>query len=360
MTILIISQRGDLHALTVEYCLQKAGAAVTFLNCDELVSRAALSLKMDSRAHAWRYWNGEVAVDFDEVTTVWNRRFGRPELPADELHPDDFEIADREAREYSVSLVHAIAQQAWWVNPVEIMPRSGSKLAQLLQANQAGMPIPETLVSNNPAEIRSFLADPRPAIYKAMTQMAWNEDGKAHKLATACVDSGDLPPDRMLQLVPGIYQRRVIKRSDIRTIFLGDQHTSIRIPVKDNPAGAVDVRVTPLTSMKAEPFELPDDVARACRCMMRAFDLAFACFDFVESTSGALEFLEINPAGQFLWMEHVVPETRLLQKFLAFISKGQVRDPVTVLDVLDQPDFHSWSRQRLRRTQPAIPADAMI
>ncbi len=348
MTILMISQSRDLHALAVEYCLREAGAAVACLNNEELVSHATLSFNMDSGTHSWRYRHGKTDVDFDEVKTVWNRRFSQVELPTAELHPDDLAIAGREVREFSKSLYHAIARQARWVNSIESMARSSSKFAQLLQASKAGIRIPDTLISNDPARIRRFLDDPSPAIYKSMLQMDWVEDGKTFKLATSCVGLEDLPPDRMLQLVPGIYQRRIVKRSDIRTIFLGDQHTSIRIPTKDNPAGDVDVRVTPLLRMKADLFELPDVAVQACRAMMQAFGMEFACFDFVESADGELVFLEINPAGQFLWMEGVVPATRMLEKFLDFISGGQVRGPVSFLEVVDQPVFETWVRQRNR------------
>jgi glutathione synthase/RimK-type ligase-like ATP-grasp enzyme len=348
MTILIISKGRDMHALVVEYCLRNAGAAVVSLNNEELVSHSTLSFGLDSKGHSWRYRNRDTDLDFAEVRTVWNRRYAQAKLPAEELHPDDLAVAEREVAEFSTSLYHSIAQQAKWVNPIESMARSSSKFAQLLQASKAGIRIPDTLVSNDPARIRDFLGDPSPSIYKSMLQMDWVEDGKTFKLATSCVTLEDLPPDRMLQLVPGIYQRRIIKRSDVRTIFLGDQHTSIRIPSKDNPAGAVDVRVTPLLRMKADLFELPDDTVRACRAMMRAFGMEFACFDFVESTDGELVFLEINPAGQFLWMEGVVPATRMLQKFLEFISDGQVCGPVAFLHEVDQPEYEDWVRQRNR------------
>lgn len=356
MSILIISRSRDMHALVVEYCLRKSGAAVAFLNNEELVSRAMLSFSLDSEGHHWRFRNGEDDLDFDTVRTVWNRRCAKVKLPVDELHPDDVAMAEREVREFSTTLYHSIAQQARWVNPIETMARSSSKLAQLLQASKTGIRIPDTLVSNDPARIRHFLDNPLPTIYKSMMQLDWVENGRTFKLATSCVAPEDLPSDRMLQLVPGIYQRRVIKRSDVRTIFLGDQHTSIRIPAKDNPDGEVDVRVTPLLRMKADSFELPDDVVRACRAMMGAFGLEFACFDFVESMEGELVFLEINPAAQFLWMEGVVPETRLLQKFLEFISDGQVRGPFAFPDVLTQPEYETWVEKRSRRTPKAPPA----
>lgn len=359
MTILIVSLGRDMHAHVAEYCLQKSGVPVSFMNTDELVCQATMSLSIDSQAHTWDYWNGVARVDFDEIETVWYRRVAQPRLPAGEIHPDDQEMARREVNEYSESLLQSIAPQARWVNPIDTTPRSSSKLAQLLQANRAGLLIPGTLVSNDPARIRHFLADPSPSIYKSMTQMGWLEDGKPFTLATSQVVPEDLPSDRMLQLVPGIYQRRIVKRSDVRTIFLGEQHTSIRMPVKDNPAGALDVRVTHLSRLKAELFELPDDVARACRAMMRAFGMEFACFDFVESMDGELAFLEINPAGQFLWMEGVVPDTKLLQKFLEFISAGQVLGPVAFLDVLERPDFRAWVRERNLRTSQGRTASAV-
>jgi hypothetical protein len=37
--------------------------------------------------------------------------------------------------------------------------------------------------------------------------------------------------------------------------------------------------------------------------MLGRLGLVFGCFDFVESDGGRLLFLEVNPAGQWYWIE---------------------------------------------------------
>lgn len=55
---------------------------------------------------------------------------------------------------------------------------------------------------------------------------------------------------------------------------------------------------------------------------MTEFDLAFGCVDFVLDRTGEHHFLEVNPTGQFGWLEGTVdvPITDALADLLAHPS----------------------------------------
>jgi glutathione synthase/RimK-type ligase-like ATP-grasp enzyme len=49
--------------------------------------------------------------------------------------------------------------------------------------------------------------------------------------------------------------------------------------------------------------ELDGDVAERCRRVMEALGLVFGAIDLVVTPAGETVFLEVNPEGQFLWVE---------------------------------------------------------
>jgi D-alanine-D-alanine ligase-like ATP-grasp enzyme len=49
--------------------------------------------------------------------------------------------------------------------------------------------------------------------------------------------------------------------------------------------------------------DLPDDVADKLRALMRRLGLAYGAIDLRLTEDGRYVFLEINPAGQFLYVE---------------------------------------------------------
>ncbi|WP_344870162.1 hypothetical protein, partial [Deinococcus aetherius] len=60
------------------------------------------------------------------------------------------------------------------------------------------------------------------------------------------------------------------------------------------------------TSLKREdhtPFELPKEIFDKCLAMMEILGITYGCFDFVIDKKGRFVFLEVNPSGQWLWIE---------------------------------------------------------
>jgi glutathione synthase/RimK-type ligase-like ATP-grasp enzyme len=52
-----------------------------------------------------------------------------------------------------------------------------------------------------------------------------------------------------------------------------------------------------------EVFELPERVQAALHRMMRSFGLNFASIDMIVTPEGEFVFLDLNPNGQWLWLE---------------------------------------------------------
>ena len=51
-------------------------------------------------------------------------------------------------------------------------------------------------------------------------------------------------------------------------------------------------------------YDLPTWVADFCTTFLHRLHLNFGCFDFIVTPEGEYVFLECNPNGQWLWIEH--------------------------------------------------------
>jgi hypothetical protein len=73
------------------------------------------------------------------------------------------------------------------------------------------------------------------------------------------------------------------------------------------------------SKLRVEPDRLPAAVETACLVLLRRLGLVFGCFDFIVTPEGEHVFLEVNTAGQFLWVEEANPELPMLAPFVAFL-----------------------------------------
>lgn len=121
-----------------------------------------------------------------------------------------------------------------------------------------------------------------------------------------------------MRLTPGIFQARVPKAHELRVTWMGKHAITAVLHSQESEATRVDWREGQ-TDLRVEPGELPGDVWKACHRLMERLGLVFGCFDLVVTPEGEHVFLEINPMGQFLWVEQTIPELPLLDDFCAFL-----------------------------------------
>ena len=55
--------------------------------------------------------------------------------------------------------------------------------------------------------------------------------------------------------------------------------------------------------MKHEPFNLPNIITKHILTLMKTWKLKFAAIDMIVTPSGEYVFLEVNPNGQWGWIE---------------------------------------------------------
>ncbi len=195
-------------------------------------------------------------------------------------------------------------------------------MLQLSLAKRVGFKIPKTRISNSPSAIKEFLTDKDNGgyIYKPFYSAYWElESGGAARLPTTDIELNQLPSDDVLRLTPGIFQEKVDKAYEVRVTIMGRSCVAVRINSQEYDEAKTDWRQADLVDLNLERIDLPEGVFRACIQVMRSVGIVFGCFDFIVTPDGSYVFLEVNEAGQFLWIEHVLTDVPLLDMMCQFL-----------------------------------------
>ena len=106
----------------------------------------------------------------------------------------------------------------------------------------------------------------------------------------------------LIRLTPGIFQERVEKAYELRVTVVGSQIFAVKIDSQKNRDAQLDWRRA-LHNVGYAAVELPHAVEEKILAFMRTFGLFYGAFDFIVTPGGRYVFLEINPSGQYMWLE---------------------------------------------------------
>jgi hypothetical protein len=354
---LITTEPRDLHAIEVALALEARGAEPLLWLGGDFPTLLAGSIEVRDGRVGWELRGLDLPSARPPFDGVWLRRPTPPVLP-ESLHPADVPVADREVREFVAGLYLLAAPEAFWVNPLASRGRAESKAVQLAEAARLGFALPPTLLSNDPERIRGFIAElGGRAIYKSFYPAGWEGADTTAVLGTSEIDEDDLPPDEILRATPGIFQARVEKAYELRVTAFGRFLAAARIDSQSIPEARIDSRAGG-PRLPIRPAELAPEVERRCFELMERLGIVFGCFDFAVTPDGEHVFFEVNPAGQFLWIEEACPDIRLLAPFVEFLlaRRADFRwrpDPAAIRhEDLVGPAFRRMEELAARHVEP--------
>ena len=195
-------------------------------------------------------------------------------------------------------------------------------MLQLQVARSVGLTCPETLIANNPDEIRAFFNRQGGRVVVKPLRLGYFDYGHVQTAAyTSIVSTSNLANDEALKAAPVIYQHHLEKRWDIRVTIVGESIYAAAIHSQETVSARVDWRRTDV-DLKHTEHVLPKEIAKACRRLMKVLNLRFGALDLVLTPDGQYIFLEINPNGQWLWIEDKLgyPITNRIAEWLSNLS----------------------------------------
>lgn len=240
--------------------------------------------------------NGQV-TDLSEIKSVWYRRSIDP-LPDVSISPAQQRFVAGELRHLWTGLV--LDPTIKWVNPIEKVYVGEHKVFQLRLACQLGLLVPETLISSKADVLSEFVTQVDGAICKPIFHGLFIDGQDRYSIYTHRVSNIHLSDQSSIDLCPVFVQEEIKRSADIRVTFIGEQCFAVRI-TSDDPR-LIDWRI-PGKKLHNTIIDLNQDVKKKCLFMMQIMGLKYAAFDFIETPSGELVFLEVNPTGEWAWLE---------------------------------------------------------
>ena len=316
MKIIIFSQEDDNHAAPIKWALGKAGYEVAFWPGLSSEEEQQASLLLDDQGSTTL---GLLIVEPGDV--IWVRRPLTPE-PNPDVSPADRKFAQAEYRAFYNCIAYMLENLPnRVVNKYSASQIIRNKAIQLHLARACGMKVPKTLFSNSPMAIKDFVSPcSSQTVCKAFTPHVWRNQstGGVAVAKTFELTREQLPADKTLTFAPGIYQDMVRKDYDVRTVIMGHRVYSCAL---HNPLRALDWRLDAgLKKVQVQPVTTPAEVESGLIAFAKKAGISFGSVDFAVTADGAWWFLEINEQGQFLWLDQMNPEVKILEKFCAFIT----------------------------------------
>ncbi|MFE7800880.1 hypothetical protein [Nocardia sp. NPDC057440] len=288
-SVLIVTESDDLHSTAMAATLREHhGLSPIQLDLRDF-PRESGSFRLDRFGTARSLSH---LIGIDDVRSVWWRRPHPTRVPVGVRASDDA-YRQAECDGFIQGLLWSIP--ANWVNDPGADRTATRKIVQLQTAQRAGFVIPETLITNDPDEARSFVESRSGAVVYKRTGT-----GRAEFAETRIITRADFGKLAGIRSAPTTFQDYVQAECDLRVVWVDGVEWTVRI---DSQAGVgrVDSRLD--TTVDFSRASLPASVSKSLATLMGALGLSFGVLDLRLGVDGEYYFLEVNPQGQFAYLE---------------------------------------------------------
>jgi glutathione synthase/RimK-type ligase-like ATP-grasp enzyme len=293
--ILLVSYPGEDHADLVVQHLEQAGRELVRIDLGDFPMRSGLQAHWtpDGPPRYLVEHSGQM-VDLARADVVWWRRVRPFEIDPGMVREQRRSFAFNETAQAVHGMLDALTCP--WMNPRVADEAAHHKPYQWAVAKTLGMLLPRTLVTTQPAAAREFIRQlgSRRVVFKAFLASIdeWRE--------TRLVEQEDIDRLDLVRYAPVIFQE-YIAGVDLRITVIGEQIFAAQIDARKT-SYPVDMRMV-VGEGKVEPVELPSKVQGQIRALQRALGLRYGAIDMRRTDAGEHYFLEVNPAGQWLFVE---------------------------------------------------------
>lgn len=290
--ILIVGNSIDPVKSVVDEIQHMSDKKVVFFRADKCLDNEILS---------FHYTNGRCVllldiedkmIDLKNITSVW---YWKPILPKLLRTIQPVESQTFIYRQFLAmwrSIVSLLANSKW-INDYYKSLEVEHKPYQIQAASQIGFKIPDTLITSNPQRAMDFWKHcNKEMIIKAL--ILSSSENKV--IFTNKVTDETIQKIERLKSSPVILQKLVPHKYELRITVVGDKI----FPAKIEGKSQLDWR---RDKIKIEPCKLPFHIEKQCFKLVKKLGLQYGCIDMLVTPDNEYIFLEINPNGQWDFVE---------------------------------------------------------
>jgi glutathione synthase/RimK-type ligase-like ATP-grasp enzyme len=270
---------------------------------------------------------GDELVDLSEIEAIWNRRFYTAKGIPESMDPQLRKPSVEESRRTLFGMVECL--DIFHLDSPVANHRARSKSLQLKVARQVGLEIPRTLITNHAEEVRRFAATVDGGVVcKMMSSFAvFDEEGQENVVFTNLLGPEDLENLEGLELCPMTFQESIPKALELRVTLVGHEVFAASIDSQSSERATHDWRRDGAEMVdRWEEYDLPEAVRHKLLDLCTRLGLNYGAADLILTPDGRYIFLEVNPVGEFFWLENYpgFPISRALAEVLVEPEKRRV------------------------------------
>jgi glutathione synthase/RimK-type ligase-like ATP-grasp enzyme len=294
--VIVVSRAGDSHTGVMMQRMAQRGIRAELVDIGDFPQNASVSFRRRSgekSAHGMQ-WSGR-RLCLDDADVVWWRRPQTFRFPPGLNDSGHLAFAQGEWQEAFAGLW--LSLDVFWINHPSRDQEAGRKAYQLRVAAELGFEIPDTLITSDPQDALRFVErhGPERTIYKSFSATAhdWRETRILRPEEVSLLDN--------VRFAPVIFQEYIPAEVDLRITVVGERIFPAAI-YSQQTSYKYDFRMDMVTA-KIEAATLPADVEQKLHAFMQRLGLVYGAIDMRRTPEGRHVFLEINPAGQWMFVE---------------------------------------------------------
>lgn len=306
--IISITCENDFHTTSVRKELQLMGEDLVVLERESYGTEWVFSSLSSSRKFNIYLETKNEVYQLDDIGAFWNRREFSYSSGEKNSSPESNYINIQKTIHVN-SILRYISQHIPSMNKVQSNWIANSKLIQAEVAKNYGLLIPETFQGGSPDVADEYLQSNKnnKVCIKALEAVHLNlaENGTfAHY--TSIFEPRPKSELSSLKACPVILQNFVDKYLEMRVTVIGNKVFAASIDTKNaSDEAKVDWRHYDWANTPYFSFDLPNEIQEKLILVNRHLDLVYGAYDLIKSHSGDYYFLEVNPQGQWLWVEEL-------------------------------------------------------
>jgi len=299
--VLIVSTIADVATDEVVRRLGVLGVSHRRLNTESFPFSSSLTFRPNRRGEQdWIAFDGE---PLRAPSSIWYRRLRTPSKP---VGMDDGIYAFCLQENRAAFLGSLLGLKGRWMSHPAAVWQAEYKPFQLSLALDLGLSIPPTVITNDPSIVRCAYTEFGQMVVKPARSGHVVHGGQEFAIFTSRVLEDHLNELDSVRWSPAIYQALIPKRLDLRITVVGRKIFAAAIDSQSDPAATIDWRQTKNVHLPHHVVDLPEHLRMRLFRLMDSLHLTFGAIDMIQTTDGDYVFLEVNPSGQWLWLDDIL------------------------------------------------------
>ena len=282
--------------------LRKNGHDAILFRQDKCLEKDFLSFEIKSnRCLFFVYVDGK-KDDVNNFYAIWYMKPMLPDILLNFNPPEYRQLLAKSFLQMRKSIWFLFGHKNWINNPLACDTME-NKILQLKIASEVGFHIPDTVITYNPDDVRDFYKKNQK---KIIVKLLTSSSIKGKIIGTNIVKSGHLDKIDSVKMSPSIFQALILKEYELRITIVGKKIFAAKIYSQGDEGTSIDWRRKPKVNdfdVRMETTRLPPEIENLVFKFMERSGLKFGCIDMIFTPDKKYVFLEINPNGQWYFVQ---------------------------------------------------------